>query len=145
MVHIHADSCCPGAYAPSAFVLQQQSSMEQYMPWGGLMEKIISGIFCSWFIIVTFLPQHSPVCIICGSTDPDYEVLEWMRGLCLPFRGCNGFPSTVWLDPSTYIEGLCLCFRSVERFDPREGLWTQIPAMGSKRGSLSATVLNGKL
>jgi hypothetical protein len=73
------------------------------------------------------------------------KYLEWMRGLCLPFRGCNGFPSTVWLDPSTYIEGLCLCFRSVERFDPREGLWTQIPAMGSKRGSLSATVLNGKL
>jgi len=77
MVHIHTDSCCPGAYAPSVFVLQQQSSMEQYMPWGGLMEKIISGIFCSWFIIVTFLPQHSPVCII---VDPQTLIMKSLSG-----------------------------------------------------------------
>jgi hypothetical protein len=73
MVHIHADSCCPGAYAPSAFVLRQQSSMEQYMPWGGLMEKIISGIFRSWVHHCYFSPPTSPVCII---VDPQTLIMK---------------------------------------------------------------------
>jgi hypothetical protein len=36
-------------------------------------------------------------------------------------------------------------FMIVERFDPCEVHWSQVPAMGCKRGSLSAAVLKGKL
>ncbi|EFJ25220.1 hypothetical protein SELMODRAFT_99520 [Selaginella moellendorffii] len=35
--------------------------------------------------------------------------------------------------------------RTMERFDPRESVWTKMPSMTSKRGSLSAAVLNGRL
>lgn len=35
--------------------------------------------------------------------------------------------------------------RSVERFDPREALWSRLPSMSVKRGSLSAAVLNGRM
>jgi hypothetical protein len=41
----------------NAFVLQQQSSMEQYMPWGGLMEKIISGVWSGLIHVKAFGPK----------------------------------------------------------------------------------------
>jgi hypothetical protein len=57
----------------------------------------------------------------------------------------DGFSFAVGLDQSSFTKKNVLLFRSVERFDPREARWSQVPAMGCKRGSLSAAILNGKL
>ncbi|MCO5583949.1 hypothetical protein L7F22_037867 [Adiantum nelumboides] len=36
-------------------------------------------------------------------------------------------------------------FKSIERYDPREALWSSMAPLHQKRGSLSATVLDGKI